>query len=59
MRNIAFGKFCGASRALQTRSRAIIYLNDTPESAALPATTAWPDPVDDGQCANVCLSSPY
>lgn len=55
MRNIAFGKFCGASRALQTRSKAIIFLNDTPDSAALPTTNAWPDPVDDGQCANVCL----
>lgn len=56
MRTIAFGKFCGASRALQTRAKAVIFLDDTPESAALPTTTAWPDPVDNGLCSNVRIS---
>jgi FtsP/CotA-like multicopper oxidase with cupredoxin domain len=53
MRTIAFGKFCGATRALQTRAKAIIFLNDTPETASLPSTTAWPDPIDNGLCSNV------
>ena len=53
MRSIAFGKFCGASRALQTRSKAIIYLDHTRESSSLPTSSAWPDPIDNGLCANV------
>ena len=52
MRTITSGKFCGATRALQTRAKAIIFLNDAPETA-LPSTISWPDPIDNGLCSNV------
>jgi len=58
MRTLQSGKFC--QRAANPEGRAVILLDNTPETA-IPTTTAWPPPVDDGTCGNEPLenSVPY
>lgn len=58
MRTLQSGKFC--QRAANPEGRAVILLDNTPETA-IPTTTAWPPPVDDGTCRNEPLenSVPY
>jgi hypothetical protein len=58
MRTLQSGKFC--QRAANPEGRAVILLDNTSETA-IPTTTAWPPPVDDGTCKNEPLenSVPY
>lgn len=52
MRTLTHGKFCGGNRALNPEARAIIFVDDAPETS-VPTTSAWPPPVDDLTCSNV------
>jgi len=51
MRTQTSGKFCGGARSANPKAQAIVLIDNAPEST-IPTSSAYPAPVDDGQCAN-------
>jgi FtsP/CotA-like multicopper oxidase with cupredoxin domain len=56
MRTQTSGKFCGGSRSVAPKARAIVLLDDYPEDT-IPTTVGYSPPVDNGMCANVSVAS--
>jgi hypothetical protein len=51
MRTETAGKFCGGARSANPKAKAIVLIDNAPEST-IPISTGFPPPVDDGQCGN-------
>ena len=54
MRTETSGKFCGGARSVNPKGKAVILLDNAPDSS-IPTTTPYPDPIDNGLCANVSI----